>query len=1189
MISSNQNQRSETLEVRIENLDFYTLSITLSLPECIMSTEYQNNTIFTELSLEDEGFSTIEGQAKLPKIRRMIEIPQEAHPLISFTNIVWEETSLDALNFPFPIIPLQPQQLKHGTKNHEFIIDNEYYTTDQYFPDELVRILEINEIRGRRFALTEISPVLYNPSTGELKLMISCELVMHLFESNLEKTTMNIERYSTPSYEALFENIFPNYGFYENIITKNENPEKYLIIVHDDFIEEIEPFAIWKNIAGYDTTVTATSSIPGSITNLTIQSYIKDAYYNWTIPPSYVLLVGDTPQIPTFIGDHCNSDTDTYYGTMDDDIFADIYIGRFPAATEDQVTNMVNKTIYYELGVFPDTDWIKKGAFLASSDVDQFAEETHNYCIETYLEPNNYSCDRIYQANGGNTWDVTHALNEGSSLCIYSGHGWSGGWGCVPYGQNDILSLHNTGMYPFVTSHACETAPFGIPECFGETWLRAENKGGIAFWGSTTFTTWGQDDALERRMFDAWWMYGLDKIGQMTDKAKYDAYQQYGSDMYIWIESYNILGDASVKIWSDAPFVPEHDIYVSNIAVSDIIPHGETQYVSAQIRNIGNNTETNITIDFLVDSTLIDTIMISSLNRFESTVVSFPWNPSYGEYLVAIESELLTDEYTVNNNNVSKVVQVISASAIEVIPVSITAIELPNTTHSYVLSIMNLPIAETSLTFNLSITGDLNGTWLSTNSLNGTIAVDDEQPIVLSINTTDLPNGHYQGMLLIASNDPDDSELDVPVDLMIVYENDMAAISINNPTGTLPNGSYVINATIQNVGYTPETDVLINCSIFQGGISTIVLYEDFTTEPLNWTITHTSGTAWVWDSTDKRMEHGYGYPNAGYLDSPVINCSGRIGLSLSFWHYWQANYPNATQDGYVRGSIDGGATFPYIIDEFHHYDPDGENAIKTYDLGWADNQANVMIRFDIYNFDDWWWFIDNFKIEADIFGDLMYSSEAVVDALVYGSQHIEFTPAWEAYPGVYGIRVTALLSSDMNTSNNVVSKELIVSNNMIPLLDVNQSLQDRGFPIRHAVDGDWGAGQSFVPTQNSIAQVSLYLRKFGSPEFDFVVELREGGIDGYVLGTLLFSPDDISGSWYWLTLDFNDIIVNPGMDYFIVCPPSPTGVTTSFGYEWGYAMGNQYDGGAFWFTRNGGGLWRDLPTMYEFCFRTYGF
>lgn len=1189
MIVTSQDTKNETFEVNIENLDFNTISITISHPEFLISTKIQNNMNFTEILLENEGFSSTIGQAKLPKIRKMIEIPQEATPSITINSNHWDDTSLDALNQANQIIPVQPLLYKHETKKHEFYQDSEYYTTNDFFPDETVKILEISEIRGRRFALVEISPVLYNPYTGELKLMISSDISIHLSESNIEKTKNNMNRYSTPSYEALFEATFPNYGYYENLISRNDTSEGYLIIVHDDFIEEIEPFVLWKNIIGYNTTVTKTSEIPDGITNVTIRSYIKNAYENWTTPPSYVLLVGDTPQIPTFIGDICNTETDTYFGTMDDDIFADIHIGRFPAATEEHVITMVNKTLYYELGVFPDNEWIKKGAFLASADANQLAEETHNYCIETYLEPNNYTCDHIYQANGGNTWDVTHALNEGASLCIYSGHGWSGGWGCIYFSYDEVNTLTNAGMYPFVTSHACTTAPFGIPECFGETWLRAENKGGIGFWGSSTFTAWGPDDVIQRRMFDAWWNDSLDRIGQMTDKGMYDSYQQYGSGMGTWVESYNVLGDPSVRLWSDDPFIPEHDIYVSDISVSDIIPHGETQTIFAKIRNIGNNTETNINIDFLVNGTIIDSTTIASIEKFASAEVSFHWDPSYGEHLVEIESQSIPDEYNLNNNNVSKLVTVISAPAIEITPIYFDFLELTNSTNIDILSIKNLHIAETNLTYALSISDAHNRSWLSTSIDNGTLEIDTEQLITLNINTTNLSNGNYQGIISITSNDPDDSEIKVYVNLTIVYETDMAAISINNPKDTIPNGSYIINATIKNNGYNPQTDVLINCSIFEGGFTNIIHYEDFSIEPLNWTITHISGTAWSWDSDNKRMINGYGYPNAGYLDSPVINCSSKAGVTLSFWHYWLANYPNATQDGYVRGSIDGGVTFPYLIDEFHHNDPDGEIAVKSYSLEWADNQAEVVIRYDVYNMDDWYWAIDNFKIEADIVGELVYSSETSVDFLVYESKNIEFTPLWDTFPGVYGIRVTTLLPDDEDTSNDAVSYEIIVSTNMTPVIDVNQSVFIRGFPIRHAADGDWGAAQSFLPTMNSIAQVELYMRKFGNPEFDLVVELREGALDGYLIDTLIFTPEEIETMWYWLTLNFSDTIVNSGLDYFIVCPPAPNGVTTSFGYEWGYAIGNQYDDGSFWFTRDGGALWRDLPTSYEFTFKTYGY
>jgi len=156
-------------------------------------------------------------------------------------------------------------------------------------------------------------------------------------------------------------------------------------------------------------------------------------------------------------------------------------------------------------------------------------------------------------------------------------------------------------------------------------------------------------------------------------------------------------------------------------------------------------------------------------------------------------------------------------------------------------------------------------------------------------------------------------------------------------------------------------------------------------------------------------------------------------------------------------------------------------------------------------------------------------------------------------------------------------------------IDINQSIHDRGFPIRHAADGDWAGAQNFLPTVDHVSNLSIYLRKFGNPEFNLTIELREEGIDGTPIDTLIFTPNEIPSSWTWLDLEINDLTVTPGVDYFIKIPPAPSGVTTSFGYEWGYAFGNQYDDGAFWFTRDGGNLWRDLPTMYEFMFRTYGY
>jgi hypothetical protein len=538
----------------------YIISLGFDSFDLSFGTQMRDEGEFATIELLDEGFSTNIGQSKLPMMRAMVEIPQGSNPEIVILSDSWESTTLSRLTLPDQIIPVQPSVEKDkGTPDSaDFVIDTDFYNQDVFFPIDTVNIVETGEIRGRRFALVEISPVQYNPSTCELRIMSSCNVEIQLDTSNLEQTYQNMQRYYSPRYENLFKATFINYGELEyDIVFSEKDPQGFLFIVYDDFFDEIQPLVDLKESHGYDVTVTKTSDIPGGPTIANIENYIDDAYTNWPTPPTYILLVGDTGQIPTKTsglqgGVSCS---DLYYVTINpEDYIPDIYIGRFPAATASQVTAMVEKTVYYESGGFLSNEWTKKGVFIASSDYGQLAEETHNYVIDNYLTPNNYTCDKIYQASGGSTSNIFDSLNDGRSLCVYSGHGYPGGWSCVPFDKTDVSSLTNTDMYPFVCSHACSTSTFDDAECYGETWLRVENKGGIAFWGASASTYWDEDDILEKRMFQACWDDNLTTIGGMTDMALIYLYTHYGGGglSKYYFEGYNVLGDASVVLAGEA-------------------------------------------------------------------------------------------------------------------------------------------------------------------------------------------------------------------------------------------------------------------------------------------------------------------------------------------------------------------------------------------------------------------------------------------------------------------------------------------------------------------------------------------------------------------------------------------------------------------------------------------------------------
>jgi agmatine/peptidylarginine deiminase len=369
-----------------------------------------------------------------------------------------------------------------------------------------------------------------------------------------------------------------------------------------------------------------------------------------------------------------------------------------------------------------------------------------------------------------------------------------------------------------------------------------------------------------------------------------------------------------------------------------------------------------------------------------------------------------------------------------------------------ILTIGNDEFAGEQLNVTISVTDQEGFGWLTINETSGFLAPDDSMPVLVSINASGLSIGEYTESIIITSNDPDEQIIIIPVHLTVVLAHDVGALSVNAPTGTLPHGQYTINATVTNYGSINQTDVLVNCTIFKGGVPGPILIEDFKSYPEDWIITDVEGVAWTWDNSDLRMEHTYSSTNinAGFLDSPIIDCSGKIGINLSFWHYWKADYTSGDQDGYVRGSIDGGDTYPILIDEFHHNNPGEETAVKTYNLSWADNQANVRIRFDVYNDNDWYWYIDDFNISSSLSGNITFTTETTMDIPAYRSRFVEFPTNWSVSEnGLYTIQVETLLGTDQNNVNDNVFGLVEVFEDVSPPLVSDVS----SYPNPQIVDG----------------------------------------------------------------------------------------------------------------------------------------
>jgi len=108
------------------------------------------------------------------------------------------------------------------------------------------------------------------------------------------------------------------------------------------------------------------------------------------------------------------------------------------------------------------------------------------------------------------------------------------------------------------------------------------------------------------------------------------------------------------------PAAPEHDIAVSGMqAPVSILPEAST-IISAIIRNIGSNNESDITIQFLVDGSLIDSTIISHFSIMSRVTVSLMWTApqTQGTYNLTIYAMPVAGENVTDNNSAYRLVSV---------------------------------------------------------------------------------------------------------------------------------------------------------------------------------------------------------------------------------------------------------------------------------------------------------------------------------------------------------------------------------------------------------------------------------------------------------------------------------------------------------------------------------------------------
>ena len=607
---------------------------------------------YTKISYPNEGEFLEFGKPDLPRFSRLIAIPDKGKPSI---KILSKESMIieDVIIYPRQNLKSDSQQSKQ-----KFVIDNNYYSNGNNFPQNITRIGKPVIMRDYRVVNVTINPFSYNPQTKELTIYQNVEIEV---ETN-GKAGENIKvtnRNKSKVLQNYYNSTILNYKYLDKDKDEVQQPH-YLFILPsyntDEVDEALEPLIAWKSQKGFKITSEDLSNI-GSSSNA-LKNYIQEAYDEWDIPPDFVCLVGDadigTYDIPTgFYGD---GEGDQYFTLLEgNDILADIIIGRLSFESINQLETIVAKILYYEKEPYIDNpDWFERALLVGDTAQSGQSCITVNQYIKEIMTnyDSDFTFDEVY--SGSFSSQMSSGLNEGVGYFNY--RGWLGMSG---FGESNIYSLNNGYMLPVTVSLTCATGNFsGSYGSISEAFLRAGTatipKGGVAGIATATSSTHTCfNNIIDAGIFSGIFDDNIFYLGGALNRGKLALYNNYPDNPSNHVHEFsywtNLMGDPGLEVWTSTPEELEV-IHAEQISASSNYLTVKVEYNNQRLKNawvtiVDEDNEIIASVYSDENGDALLPLQLENVNSLLLTVTKHDFIPYQSEI------DIVEDDYAANISN----------------------------------------------------------------------------------------------------------------------------------------------------------------------------------------------------------------------------------------------------------------------------------------------------------------------------------------------------------------------------------------------------------------------------------------------------------------------------------------------------------------------------------------------------------
>jgi hypothetical protein len=531
------------------------------------------------------------------------------------------------------------------------------YEKDEFFPTELTKLNEPYIMRDFRGQTIHVYPFRYNPVKKVLR--IYSEIIVKISGNDKpgkNSLTQKSEVFSVENeFDLLYKNRFLNYEQTKYTpLTENGN---MLIICHDEWVDEMQVFADWKNTIGRKTELVAASEA-GS-TPEAIKSFVENYYHTKGL--AYLLLAGDAEHIPTNSGADLGGDSDNAYAYVaGDDHYLDFFVGRFSAETAEDINTQVQRVINYEKGSAIAPGWLNISTGIASQegpgDAGEYDYEHYRNLAEDLLAYSYTESLEFFEGSqGGNDASgyptasmVSEAINTGTGIINYTGHGSQSSWGTSGFNSNNINQLNNINKLPFIWSVACVNGYFVDYTCFAENWLRATHNGqpagAMAIMASTINQSWEPPMAAQDEMVDILTESYQNNIKRSFAGISIDGCH-YMNDTYgdfAMTDTWTCFGDPSLLLRTDNPETmnvshSESLIYGSSEFVVSVDAEGAQVSLSANGKLISTakviNSQATLSTQGIAPNDLL-TLAVTGYNKI-TYIAELPIETPEGPYIIA--------------------------------------------------------------------------------------------------------------------------------------------------------------------------------------------------------------------------------------------------------------------------------------------------------------------------------------------------------------------------------------------------------------------------------------------------------------------------------------------------------------------------------------------------------------------------